>query len=108
MLCCQDNPSRRLDRQLIGRCARQGDPGSAEIWRVADAPGAGGWLASSLRWLGRRQDERGALRLPALAIRAFAARVQAAAEGRARRQRRRLLAMAAEWDVTVDFSRGPR
>lgn len=24
------NPSRRLDRQLFGRCARQGDPGSAE------------------------------------------------------------------------------
>ena len=24
------NPSRRLDRQLYGRCARQGDPGSAE------------------------------------------------------------------------------
>jgi preprotein translocase subunit SecA len=25
------NESRRIDRQLIGRCARQGDPGSAEI-----------------------------------------------------------------------------
>ena len=25
------NESRRIDRQLIGRCARQGDPGSAEV-----------------------------------------------------------------------------
>ncbi len=29
---CQANMSRRVDRQLIGRCARQGDPGSAETW----------------------------------------------------------------------------
>jgi preprotein translocase subunit SecA len=29
---CQDNHSARLDRQLLGRCARQGDPGSADIW----------------------------------------------------------------------------
>lgn len=28
---CQHNPSRRVDRQLSGRCARQGDPGSAEV-----------------------------------------------------------------------------
>ncbi len=41
---CQHNPSRRLDRQLAGRAARHGDPGSAEAWRCraagdpADAP----------------------------------------------------------------------
>jgi preprotein translocase subunit SecA len=40
VICCQDNPSARLDRQLIGRCARAGDPGSAEIWRCRDA---GAW-----------------------------------------------------------------
>ena len=32
LLSLQTNPSRRQDRQLIGRCARQGDPGSAEQW----------------------------------------------------------------------------
>jgi preprotein translocase subunit SecA len=31
VICCQHNISRRIDRQLIGRCARQGDPGVAEI-----------------------------------------------------------------------------
>ena len=30
VICCQHNASRRIDRQLIGRCARQGDPGSAQ------------------------------------------------------------------------------
>ncbi len=35
VLCCQHNPSRRLDRQLAGRAGRQGDPGSAEIWSLA-------------------------------------------------------------------------
>jgi len=30
VLSCQHNASRRIDRQLVGRCARQGDPGSAE------------------------------------------------------------------------------
>jgi len=31
VICCEKNDSRRIDRQLIGRCARQGDPGSYKI-----------------------------------------------------------------------------
>lgn len=31
VICCEKNDSRRNDRQLIGRCARQGDPGSYKI-----------------------------------------------------------------------------
>ena len=31
VICCEKNDSRRVDRQLIGRCARQGDPGSYNI-----------------------------------------------------------------------------
>ncbi|HKX43020.1 MAG TPA: prepilin peptidase, partial [Burkholderiaceae bacterium] len=30
VICCQLNAARRIDRQLAGRCARQGDPGSVE------------------------------------------------------------------------------
>ncbi len=41
VLCCQHNASRRLDRQLFGRCARQGDPGSAEAWSIAAPQPAG-------------------------------------------------------------------
>ncbi|MDP3083217.1 MAG: hypothetical protein Q8N44_05940 [Rubrivivax sp.] len=32
VLSCQHNASRRLDRQLVGRAARHGDPGSTEAW----------------------------------------------------------------------------
>ncbi|MDP3615693.1 MAG: hypothetical protein Q8R98_27960, partial [Rubrivivax sp.] len=34
VLSCQHNPSRRLDRQLAGRAARHGEPGSSEAWLV--------------------------------------------------------------------------
>ena len=55
--------SRRIDRQLIGRCARQGDPGSweavvsleDEIFAV-QVPGAArraAWLRQNDSWLGR-------------------------------------------------------
>ena len=30
VMSCQQNAARRIDRQLYGRCARQGDPGSVE------------------------------------------------------------------------------
>jgi preprotein translocase subunit SecA len=54
VMCCQFNASRRIDRQLEGRCARQGDPGSVERWisletpRAADVP-----LLGALRRYGR-------------------------------------------------------
>jgi preprotein translocase subunit SecA len=38
VICCQHNASRRIDRQLEGRCARQGDPGSVETILSLDAP----------------------------------------------------------------------
>ena len=31
VICCEKNDSSRVDRQLIGRCARQGDPGSYKV-----------------------------------------------------------------------------
>ena len=36
VLCCQRNPSKRHDRQLLGRAARQGEPGSGEVWQVLE------------------------------------------------------------------------
>ncbi|MFZ5521553.1 MAG: preprotein translocase subunit SecA [Pseudomonadota bacterium] len=49
---CQRNPNRRMDRQLIGRAARQGAPGSAERWlwrRPAVAPAGAAPSAASQR-----------------------------------------------------------
>ena len=47
---CHD--SRRVDRQLIGRCARQGDPGSAQTFVSAEdslIQRFGPWLADSMQ-----------------------------------------------------------
>lgn len=67
---CQRNASRRHDRQLAGRCARQGEPGSAEAWICASnltdrAPSAShkltGWKSRWLAWrfrLSQWIDER--------------------------------------------------
>jgi preprotein translocase subunit SecA len=38
LISCQHNTSRRIDRQLLGRCARQGNPGSAETLISFDKP----------------------------------------------------------------------
>jgi preprotein translocase subunit SecA len=57
VLCCQDNTSARLDRQVIGRAGRQGEPGVAEVWRALDAkvwqPGPG-WAGAVDRWVRAR------------------------------------------------------
>ena len=34
--CTQHNTSQRVDRQLVGRCARQGDPGTYQYWISAE------------------------------------------------------------------------
>jgi preprotein translocase subunit SecA len=63
VICTERHDSRRIDRQLFGRCARQGDPGSCEaILAVEDdlvasrLPIIAGWLSPRDRvpgWLGR-------------------------------------------------------
>jgi preprotein translocase subunit SecA len=44
VICCQRNSARRIDRQLQGRCARQGDPGSTETILAIDQSSAAGHL----------------------------------------------------------------
>jgi preprotein translocase subunit SecA len=38
VICCQQNAASRIDRQLLGRCARQGDAGSAQYFITLDGP----------------------------------------------------------------------
>ncbi len=38
VISCQHNTSRRIDRQLVGRCGRQGDPGSAQTLLHLEQP----------------------------------------------------------------------
>ena len=53
VILCQANPSSRIDRQFIGRCARRGEPGSCETLHVLDArlPRRGAELRPA--WLAR-------------------------------------------------------
>ena len=95
VLSLQINPSRRLDRQLAGRCARQGDPGSFEQWLVASLmnekrlPLIG--VCSTLLGVRLRTLATGTARL-ALACH------QIAGERRSSRDRARLLARDEAWD----------
>ena len=86
VICCQHNSARRIDRQLIGRCARQGDPGSAETLLSLDAP-----LISALvpAWLVRIVGRRG-LRGPAWLVALLVRLPQLLQERRLRLQRRTL------------------
>ncbi|WP_266168846.1 hypothetical protein [Dyella subtropica] len=91
----------RVDRQLFGRCARQGDPGSAEaIVSVDDelflrfAPKPGRWL---MKWLvpDRRQSRRW--------LRRWVTHVQDRAESHYRKQRVQTLARDTQWMKALGF-----
>ena len=87
VICCQHNESRHIDRQLVGRCARQGDPGSAQTLLAVDKP----LIAQTLpRWLLRRAGASGPA-LPQWLARAVVRIPQLLEEGRRRVQRRELL-----------------
>jgi preprotein translocase subunit SecA len=86
VISCQHNGARRIDRQLLGRCARQGLPGSTETWisldsemfrRRLDEP----WRARLAGWLGSGAGQ-GAARLVAR----LAQRLEEARESGARRR----------------------
>jgi preprotein translocase subunit SecA len=87
VICCQHNPSRRIDRQLLGRCARQGDPGSVRTMMALDQPLAAGLFPL---WIRRCIGERG-WQHPQWAVRLLLRLPQWMAEQRHRRERRRLL-----------------
>jgi preprotein translocase subunit SecA len=86
-LSCQLNASRRIDRQLAGGGARQGDPGSSETWLALDAQ----LFRQALPvWL-RRRVARRAAGVPARLARSLARLIQWRLERRHAQERRRLL-----------------
>jgi preprotein translocase subunit SecA len=97
VICCQLNSARRIDRQLAGRGARQGDPGSVESMLSLDAGLAARYLPQGLRSLGGRLPARHQ------ALRWLAAAPQRLEERRQQLQRRRLLAADADIDRRLAF-----
>jgi len=52
VISCQQNAARRIDRQLMGRCGRQGDSGSTERFISLDGSLlAGRWQSRQAYWL---------------------------------------------------------
>jgi preprotein translocase subunit SecA len=87
LICCQHNASRRIDRQLMGRCARQGDPGSVRTLICAQKPLLRRLLPA---WLVARIDHYG-LAHPVCLVRLIVRLPQIMEERRQRMQRRALL-----------------
>jgi preprotein translocase subunit SecA len=87
VICCQHNPSRRIDRQLVGRCARRGDPGTAQSLLALDKPLIARFVPRWLKWC---IDEHG-LERPQWLVRAMGGIPQRLEERRQRSQRQELL-----------------
>jgi preprotein translocase subunit SecA len=87
LICCQLNSARRIDRQLAGRAARQGDPGSVETWLSLDTPLLARFWPAPLR----RLMQRFAGALPSWTVRLLARVPQRFEEQRLGEQRERLI-----------------
>jgi preprotein translocase subunit SecA len=87
VICCQHGTGRRIDRQLIGRCARHGDPGSAQSLLTVDKVP---FARLVKRWLAHASGETGLAR-PRWLVRLLVLLPQVVEEMRQRAQRRTLL-----------------
>jgi preprotein translocase subunit SecA len=88
VISCQHNTSRRIDRQLVGRCGRQGDPGSAQTLLHLEQPLFQRTMPAWVRALVARSE---GLARPQWLIRLVAHVPQIMEERRNRTQRRDML-----------------
>ncbi|HXX11662.1 MAG TPA: hypothetical protein VEK05_09110 [Burkholderiales bacterium] len=103
VICCQHNASRRIDRQLQGRCARQGDPGSVQtILSLEDPLITQFWPAWLRSILGARATTRGRL---SQWLAGLIARVpQGREKSRQRAERKLLLEQDRQLDRKLSFA----
>lgn len=106
VICCQHNASKRIDRQLHGRCARQGDPGSFETILSIEDPVIQSLLPDGIRrWLRGFFDKQKALpSVLGLLIADIAQRIE---ERRFRQLRRQLRKQDVQLKKALGVS-GPR
>ncbi|MBI3898164.1 MAG: prepilin peptidase [Gammaproteobacteria bacterium] len=100
VILCAPNDSRRVDRQLIGRCARQGDPGSYEVFGSLEDDVIRLQLGNWPRWFTRRTVSM----IPTWLGAGFVWLAQQLAEHRHRRARRALLRDDERRDERMAFS----
>ena len=100
VISCQQNIARRIDRQLIGRCARRGEPGSAEAFIALDGP----LLAHSRLARLLRRFVRGEMRRLAWTGVALLRLSQLGIERRQRHERRALMRRDEEMGRSLSFS----
>ncbi len=103
VICCQHNASARIDRQLQGRCARQGDPGSTEtILSLEDGLIARYWprvvRAALARWVSKERP------LPAWLGKVIADWPQKAEDRRQRVERKMLLEVDDRAEKRLSFA----
>lgn len=101
LVCCQHNASRRIDRQFVGRSARQGDPGSAETFISLDQPLISRFIP---RWVRRFVPQNGMVR-PAWLLALVVRLPQRLEERHQRAQRRALLKQDARSDRDLVIGR---
>lgn len=103
VISCQHNSSRRIDRQLIGRCARQGDPGSAQTILCFSQPLLYATIPGVMRSLVIKSN--GVAR-PQWLIRLMSRIPQILEENRQRVQRREMLKQDQELDHKLSAIEG--
>jgi preprotein translocase subunit SecA len=101
---CLDAAPRRLERQLAGRCARQGDPGSFERWLTPALGPYGKPAASILSGLLRYQLGDDGARPPQWLLRACLLARQWGEERKCAEQRDMVLRHDREWDRRCSFT----
>lgn len=102
VICMELNDARRIDRQLYGRCARQGDPGSVETLLSLEDRDVKTFYPRWLRHLFRAAYERQVL--PQWVARCIMRAPQSALERLHGKQRRALLKMDEQLGKLLAFS----
>jgi preprotein translocase subunit SecA len=104
VLSCQNNPSRRLDRQLAGRAARHGDIGSTEAWlfRRNSSPPCNASKGRLSGWILTLANQT-----PARLARAMMRWSQWREERRRAAWRRELLRQDRHWERRLSFAGPP-
>ena len=103
VIATERHEARRIDRQLFGRCGRQGDPGSYEAFVSLDDEIVTVYGARLWRGLGTLAARSGRPVSPGIALLVFG-RGQRTAERLHSRMRRDLLKMDEHLDSTLAFS----